>query len=88
MKQQVVFEKPKTGNKSLSDLKKSKKTVKALSLLTPREKIIVPKIAAFIVIEYQNECFTVPPHAQVPANATIVRSKSGALMGREAVVGG
>ena len=88
MKQQVVFEKPQAGNKSVADIKPGKKTVKALSLLTKQEQRLVPKMAAFIVIEHQEQYFTVPIHAHVPWNATISRSQSGALRGIEAVVGG
>ena len=88
MEQQVIFEKPQPDNKCMADLKKSDKTVQAMSLLTEHEQKIVPKMTAFVVVEHQGECFTVPPHAQVPCNATIVRSPSGALVGIPAVVGG
>ena len=88
MKQQVIFEKPQAGNKSIADIKPGKRTVKALSLLTKQEQKLVPQMAAFIVIEHQEQHFTVPVHAQVPYDAIISRSQSGALRGIEAVVGG
>ena len=88
MSQEIIFAKPHPGNKSMTDLKNSDKTVKALSLLSAQEQKIVPKTTAFIVVKSEGVCYTVPPHVQVPASATVVRTASGALVGIAAVVGG
>lgn len=58
MSQQVIFEKPQSENKSVTDLNKSDKTVKAVTLLTEQEQKIVPKMAAFIVVQHKGECYT------------------------------
>ena len=90
MNQHVTLEKLPPETKSIADLdaKAVTKTVKALTLLTKQEQQIVPKMTAFIVIEYDNESYTVQPHAQVPHTATVKRSGRGLLFGIAAVSGG
>ena len=92
MSQQIVLEAPQKENKSLLDLQTevadSNKTVQALSLLEPQEQIAVSETTAFIVVSHKGECYTVPPHAQVPAQATVVRTEAGVLEGIAAVTGG
>ena len=88
MNQEVTFERPQRETKSMADLQNIGQTIKASSLLSKHEQNIVPKIGGFIVIQYEGECYTVPPHVQVPASATILRAKSGALVGFGAVTGG
>ena len=86
--QEIIFAKPQQDNKSMVDLQNSHETVQALSLLSAQEQRIVSKTAAFIVVKNAGVCYTVPPHVQVPATSTVVRTATGALVGISAVVGG
>ncbi len=88
MNQQIEFAKPNPNAKSINELPKSVKMVKAVSLLRDHEQTAVPKIAAFITVAVGDEIFAVRPHDFVPAQATVVRSKTDALVGIAAVVGG
>ena len=52
------------------------------------EQKAVPKIAAFITVEVDDEVFAVRPHDLVPARATVLRGEKESLVGIAAVVGG
>ena len=86
--QYIQFAKPNPNAKSIQELPKSANMVKAVSLLKDHEQKVVPKMAAFITIAVGGEVFAVRPHDMVPAQATVVRSRTDALVGIAAVVGG
>ena len=88
MRQQIRFAKPNPSAKSINELPKSDKMVKAVSLLKDFEQKAVPKIAAFITVEVDDEVFAVRPHDLVPARATVLRGEKESLVGIAAVVGG
>lgn len=88
MKQELQVEKPTGNEKTLSEMPKTGKMVKAISLLSQQEQMLLPKNIRFITVSAGTETFIVKLDDYVPVDAVPVRAKSGSLIGLPVVVGG
>ena len=82
-----TFQQISKGAKTLKELPKTTKMVKASTLANPGEETLATNCTALLV-NHSGQQYVVQPTAQVPDNATIVRDTQGAMVGIPMIAGG
>ena len=88
--QEVVLESPTKAGVSVATevIPAAPETVRADSLLPEAERKVAASRGLIFGVEFEGMTYLVPAHSPVPAQATVPRTASGALVGVAGVSGG